>query len=153
MTGRPTLYTEEVDRKICELVSDGYPLYKIGFVEGMPKYSTVKDWQRDNKTFSSNVARAKENMVDKFAEEIITIADEDPGSTERGTDTGKVQHNRLRVDTRKWVAERLMPKKYGNRQIHSGDEDDPIRSIQTVNIVRGAEKPSPDQPEEAGDDT
>ena len=32
-----------------------------------------------------------------------------------GTDTGKVQQNRLRVEARKWIASKLKPKKYGEK--------------------------------------
>ncbi len=38
-----------------------------------------------------------------------------------------VQRSRLRVDTRKWAAGKLAPKKYGDKLQHTGDGGGPIR--------------------------
>ena len=40
-----------------------------------------------------------------MADELLDIADGD----------GDVQRDRLRVDTRKWILSKLVPKKYGNK--------------------------------------
>lgn len=58
-----------------------------------------------------------------FADEIVSIADEDCSSDVidpngkvigRATDHAKVRQNALRVDARKWVAAHLLPKYSGN---------------------------------------
>ena len=52
-------------------------------------------------------ARAKEKAADKLADEIVEIAD---NATPQDAHVA-----RLRVDARKWVAAKLLPKKYGDR--------------------------------------
>jgi len=54
--------------------------------------------------------RAREAQADKLFKECLTIAD-----AARPED---VNVARLRVDTRKWAAARLAPKKYGDRVSH-----------------------------------
>jgi len=52
-------------------------------------------------------ARAKEKAADKLADEIVEIAD---NATPQDAHVA-----RLKVDARKWVAAKLLPKKYGDR--------------------------------------
>ena len=42
------------------------------------------------------------------------------------TDSGWVTWQKNRIDARKWVASKLKPKKYGDRQIVAGDADSPL---------------------------
>lgn len=39
---------------------------------------------------------------------------------------GDPQRDRLRIDTRKWLASKLKPKKYGDKIEHSGPEGGPL---------------------------
>ncbi|MGB3725610.1 MAG: hypothetical protein WA981_07570, partial [Glaciecola sp.] len=62
-----------------------------------------------------------------YADDIIDIADDSEHDTIEGPNGERmnseyVQRSRLRVDTRKWVMERMSPKKYGVKQgvEHSG---------------------------------
>jgi hypothetical protein len=66
-------------------------------------------------------------------DEALEIADEtsdDWITTEDGKkilDHEHVQRSRLRVDTRKWAASKLAPKKYGDKFQHVGEGGGPIR--------------------------
>jgi hypothetical protein len=75
----------------------------------------------ENPAFQEEYARAKEIGLEMLADELIDIAD--------GSDPLDVNRARLRVDTRKWVLCKLLPKKYGDKTEveHSGGT--------TVNIV------------------
>lgn len=88
----------------------------------MPGRATVLRWLRDHEEFRAQYEMARMEQADVLADEIIEIADQSPGHTEHGTDSGAVQHQRLRVDARKWVASKLKPKVYGDKQAieHSG---------------------------------
>jgi hypothetical protein len=57
--------------------------------------------------------RAREAQADKLAKEILELSDkiEDDHPV-------KVQRARLQVDSRKWLAARLAPKKYGDHISH-----------------------------------
>ena len=71
-------------------------------------------------------ARAREEKAENLADELLEIADLNPGTTPQGgTDSGAVQHQRLRVDTRKWLISKQLPKKYGdNSTLDLGNKDD-----------------------------
>ena len=43
-------------------------------------------------------------------------------------DTGWLQWQRQRIDSRKWCASKLKPKKYGDRVSLAGDADNPLKS-------------------------
>jgi len=55
----------------------------------------------------AKIAKAQEARADALMDEILAIAD-DPGGEE------PVQRSKLRVDTRRWLAARLAPAKYGD---------------------------------------
>ena len=51
-----------------------------------------------------------------FFKECLEIADR--GKDSENESQARIQRDRLRVDTRKWMAARLAPKKYGDRVSH-----------------------------------
>ncbi len=65
--------------------------------------------------------------AEAWADEVVHLADE---ALEADNAT-QVQATRLALDARKWVASRLLPKKYGERAALriGGDEDAPPISI------------------------
>jgi len=67
----------------------------------------------------------------------VELADE----AGRQTDAVGVQAARLRVDTRKWVASRLLPKKYGDRASLNvgGQADNPPTFADLARRSRGEE--------------
>ena len=97
--------------------------------------STFNDWLKDDDALSVEYARAREDLLEKIASDILEIADCPVGSTESGTtDNGAVQKQRLQVDTRKWLLSKLYPKKYGDKLELSGDADNPL-TIQRIERV------------------
>jgi hypothetical protein len=97
----------------------------------MPVHSTIYLWLLQNKQFSDNYTRARDEQADTLADEIHALADEPPAEIvdDKGisrVDGGWVTWQRNRVDARKWVASKLKPKKYGERQVLAGDADNPL---------------------------
>lgn len=91
--------------------------------DDMPSMQTVFSWLRIHQEFLEQYARAKEEAADLLVEEMLEIADETGNDLlldENGKPTLKannevINRSRLRVDTRKWVASKLKPKKYGDK--------------------------------------
>lgn len=134
--GRPSIYTPELIDAICERVADGESMRKICRDEHMPAMTTIFRWLRENPEFREQYEAATDMRADSFAEDMLDIADIPPQINEKGgVDSGDVAHMRLRIDTRKWIASKLKPKKYGDKieQEINGD-----LSL-TVNIVRFGE--------------
>lgn len=102
---RPSKFTQAIADTICERIMNGESLRSIVLDDALPNRSTVHKWLAENKTFSDQYARAKDNQADTLADDIMYIADT----------AEDVQKARLQVDTRKWVASKLKPKKYGDK--------------------------------------
>lgn len=101
---------------ICERLAGGESLRAICADICVPE-STVRTWARDDVNgFAAQYACARGLQADTLFDEIVTIADADPGTLDSGaTDSGMVADKRLRIDARKWVASKLAPKKYGEK--------------------------------------
>lgn len=110
--GQPTKYTEEKANAICELIATtSKSMKKICEEVGVP-YSTHLQWLSDKEDYSLKYARAKEDQADFLADELLEIADE---SAKDAKTPQAIQRDRLRIDTRKFIASKLKPKKYGDR--------------------------------------
>jgi len=115
--GRPSIYSEELADKICDYVIDGKSLREISRLKDTPNFKTLQQWLKNKEEFASQYARAKNIQIDLFIDEIIkTIDDLDITDLDGKEANAKVQICRLRVDTLKWIACKLLPKKYGDKQ-------------------------------------
>ena len=124
--GRPTSYTDEIANKICSQISTSHKsLRTICKGDDMPCVATVLNWLNTNEKFLAQYTRAKEEQADYLVEEMLDIADDSSNDTIE-TERGKVENrewtnrSRLKVDTRKWIASKLKPKKYGDKITHDG---------------------------------
>jgi hypothetical protein len=100
-----------------------------------------------NEEFRKQYAHARELQADALFDESLDIADDMerdlvPDEKEETVVRGNgvaVQRARLRVDTRKWMASKLAPKRYGDKLELSGDPDSPHR-IEIVSRVVNANR-------------
>lgn len=113
---RPEDYTPEIGDRICSRLSAGEGVVSICKDEDMPGRTTFYRWLRVHPEFMANYVAAKEESADAMLEDMFDIAANEPD----------VKRARLQVDVRKWAASKLKPKKYGDRVVHSGDDDAPI---------------------------
>ena len=133
--GRPTRYTPEVAATICTQLAEGESLRSICDDAAVPARSTVLAWLFDgeHEEFIDQYARAREAQAEARADEIVDIADDVSSDFTKDKD-GKttvnhdhIQRSRLRVDARKWIAAKLLPKRYGDKLQHMGEGGGPIR--------------------------
>lgn len=133
-SGRPTDYSEKIAQRICELVSTyPYGLKKLTrLFPDLPCEATVNLWRYKHEKFSADYKKAKLRQAELIAEECLDIADEsahdyietDDGNVKCNTEF--VNRSRLRIDTRKWLAGKLLPRQYGDaKQVEelSADRD------------------------------
>lgn len=153
--GRPSLYTPELAALICERLAAGETLRAICRDEGMPAHPTILGWTKTNQEFSDQYARAREQGYGLLAEELLEIADDGTNDyvereRENGTkhvvfDAEHVQRSRLRVDTRKWLLSKALPKIYGDKIQHTGgSEGDAPISLQVIELVAVKPNAPPD---------
>tara|TARA_R110000851_G_scaffold81291_1_gene178431 strand:+ start:47 stop:517 length:471 start_codon:yes stop_codon:yes gene_type:complete len=126
--GRPTKYTKELASTICAELASGRSLVSVCRDDGMPCRATIFNWFDQHPKFLDKYEKAKDESADYLVEEMIDIADnqtaqpilidgvplEIEGKIVLKSDAAGVAHARLRIDTRKWYASKLKPKKYGD---------------------------------------
>ncbi|MCK1400107.1 hypothetical protein IVB45_18470 [Bradyrhizobium sp. 4] len=145
---RPSEYSPEVVDAICDSMVNGQGLLKICANEGMPGRVTVYRWLASNPEFRKRFAEAREALMDFYAEQILTIAFDESGDVilDQGKDGktsavanhAKVQRDRLKVDTLKWTASRLFPKRYGDKMELLGQnvqEGEAINKIELIGVA------------------
>ncbi len=133
--GRPSLYCKALATKICRRLAEGESLRAVCLDPAMPDKATVLRWlaDKDKAEFRDQYAHARDMRADALFDEALEIADAAAGDwTTDGNgktvlDHEHVQRSRLRVDTRKWAAGKLAPKRYGDKIQHTGDGGGPIR--------------------------
>jgi hypothetical protein len=114
--GRPSKFSPELGAEICGRLAGGESLYSICKSDHMPDIVTVYRWMVKDEDFRQQYARAREDQAETHADQMQEIADEMPPLDANGrTDSGWVQWQRNRIDTRKWIAAKLKPKKYGDK--------------------------------------
>ena len=109
---KPPSYTPELWQRFLEEVSSGRSVRDIcDNVPGMPGKSTTWRWINSDPERAAQYDRAHAAGLELIMEEILDLADdlpEDPSA-------GQVAKRKLQVNTRQWVASKLLPKKYGDR--------------------------------------
>ncbi len=135
MTG--VTYSVELTYKICGRLVEGESLRSILRDADMPSKSTIFEWLRRYPEFAANYDRALEARADTHVEEILDIADNgsndwmatnDPDNPGYRANGEHIQRSRLRVDTRKWSASKMRPKKYGDK-LDLGTNGGPLHVI------------------------
>jgi hypothetical protein len=138
--GRPSKYSEALAARICEMISSGSSLRTVAKTEGMPMVATMFSWMRLHPEFLKQYERAKEEQADALAEDMLDIADDGTNDwmethDKEGNSVGyklngeHVQRSRLRIETRKWIAERMKPKKYGAKVDVAHGVTDPMAAL------------------------
>jgi hypothetical protein len=97
-TGRPTLKTPELCKAICERVAKGETLTAILAEPGMPAWSSVHDWRHADESFRQALMRAREQQAEVWAEEMLSISDDELPTHEA------IGRARLRMQSRQWLA-------------------------------------------------
>ena len=115
---------------ICAKVAECVTLQVIADEVGVSKWSLIQ-WINSDTNHDAH-ARAREIGADKHAEDILAIADEmhveakyDGEDVRLALDATAVARNRLRVDTRKWLAAKMNAKKYSEKLAIGGADDLP----------------------------
>lgn len=114
-------YSKEEKQNIFEYIlqeiESGRAVRNVLKDEGTPSSSTFFKWIDEDANLAKLYARACETRGDAKFESIENDYNEEPQrDPETGKiDTGWVQLQRLKIDTKKWEASKLNPKKYGDR--------------------------------------
>ena len=100
--------TSETTDKICNLLMTGTPLTRICSNKDLPSLATVNRWINKHPSFAKQIIQARrvgtQYYLDKMIEELETMSAKDVGIVRE-----KLQHYR-------WLAQKLLPNLYGDKQ-------------------------------------
>lgn len=154
---RPSEFTQEKADAICQQLAEGNSLRSICLDEDMPAKSTVLSWllKHEHAAFLDQYTRARELQADTHVDEMPDIADDGSndyitktnadGSTYEQVNSEHIQRSRLRIDTRKWIAERMRPKKYGSKVALTDGEGGPL-VVQVLKLADQEHQSNADNP-------
>jgi hypothetical protein len=130
-----TMETDKGIKRLC----DTFRAEDLDF----PPARTIRTWIAESEEFAAQYARAKEFQARHIFEQIIDIADdssedelfvggddEEGASAKRVMNSEFIQRSKLRVDARKWVLSKLLPKEYGDKitQEVTGKDGGPVQT-------------------------
>jgi flagellar motility protein MotE (MotC chaperone) len=90
--------------------------------------STIREWRNKYPDFSANYASAKVKQAHVIAEDCLEIADDSKKES--------WAVNRLRIDTRKWIASKLLPKTYGDKYVLEKSEEENEKLREELRVLR-----------------
>jgi hypothetical protein len=131
------IYLDEIGARVCKDLAGGMTLRAVCRQPGMPKPSTVIGWAiNEEHPFYGKYEQARLIGYSVMADDVIDISDDARGDyvgktgangeTTRVFDSENVARSRLRVDSRKWVLAKALPKIYGDKIEHTGKDGAPL---------------------------
>lgn len=120
---------------ICERLARGEGLTVICRDKGMPHFSVIYRWRKDDPELDAKLDLARKIGFDAIAESCIDIADAADEYKSRDSAFAKIrdpQRDKLRVWTRLQLLAKWDPKRYGERMQHANDPDNPLPAPQFI---------------------
>lgn len=106
VTGRPSVFTPELAEEICQLIMLGGSVQEIGANPKFPGETTIYRWLQNDEIFREMYTSAREAQADRKFDQAWILA--------RDATIEDAHVRRLQVDTIKWQAGKLSPRKYGD---------------------------------------
>lgn len=142
---KPRLFTPELLEDIIERIAKGGTLLRICEEPGMPNRNTFHEWLAKVEGAKERYEIAVQRRTERYVEEMTQISDDglndtytdDQGNTRTMTDV--IARSKLRVDTRKWIASKLLPKTYGDKvttEVTGADGKALIPELSETDIAR-----------------
>lgn len=139
--GRRSKYTRPLGKAICKMLSRGVTLTSLCKRPLMPREETVLAWASDpDHEFSRQYTRAREVGYIRMGDQILDIADDaskdyrdvvgKDGAVIKAFNREAIERSKLRIDTRKWLLSKALPKVFGDKVAleHTGRDGGPIET-------------------------
>ncbi len=119
---------------VCDRLVEGEPLSLICADRTMPSTRQIMRYLRDNEKAREMYYAARELQMEMLAEEILTIANDDTHDHSIDDRGRRISHNevvqraRVKIDTLKFVMQKMSPKRFGDKNVTEiqGNSDQPV---------------------------
>lgn len=141
---KPSVDDATAVARLCGLVAGGMSMAEACARDDCPSRTAVYERMAADEGFRATITRAREAQAHHWADEIITISDDSrndfitrqtPAGEEVVVNHEHIQRAKLRVDSRKWLLARMLPKLYGDHIEAPGTTENPITLL--VKQVQG----------------
>lgn len=141
---KPSVENAEAVARLCSLIAGGMSMAEACARDDCPSRTAVYERMAADEGFRAIIARAREAQAHHWADEIISISDDSrndfitrqtPAGEEVVVNHEHIQRAKLRVDSRKWLLARLLPKLYGDHIEAPGTVENPLTVL--VREVQG----------------
>lgn len=130
---RPSLLTPELMEEVVDRISEGKTLREVADSPDMPALRSLQRYLAKDPQFDDMVQRALERAACLLVQEAVTIADEEIPDK----DNAQATRNRLRSEIRLKAAEKLNPKRFGQRAAQAPEAPPPAQEIDNFELARG----------------
>lgn len=119
--GRPSRFTAELQEEFLTRLENGESARAICRDPKFPSWSAFCRFKRKDEKFRDQYHSSWEDGFTAWEQEIIDISDDqtrdyqDDGKGGIKSDNTASNRDRLRIDTRKWIMSKRMPKVYGDK--------------------------------------
>ena len=132
---KPERDKDAICQAVLQGMRNGLSAFKSCQEAGVPQ-STFNRWVDADAKLAEDYAHAREDLIERIANEVMELADSDvPGTGDGKRDWQAIQQRKLQVDSRKWLLSKLAPKKYGDRLELAGDKENPLQ-VQTIDASK-----------------
>lgn len=156
---RPVITVAAQKAAVLDALAEGLLLAEVCQRGNMPRVYTIARWRREDPDFDADMRVVLEARAHEIAEQMLGIAEragevvvhdeviDADGNVRRVSrvvlDANKVQQDRLRLDTRKWLAGKWFARVYGERATHehTGEGGGAMRLL--IGPTADAYKPKP----------
>ena len=133
--GTPLTYNQELGKEICrKIATSDYGLKRLCAENPhWPTRKCILEWRINIQEFGYMYEKAKRDQVETLMDDCLDIADDTSydtlirtnkdGSEYEVCNSEWINRSRLRIDTRKFLAQKLAPKLYGDRVTEKDNAD------------------------------
>lgn len=119
--GRPSLYNDKLADEICSAIASSEKglAHLVQYNMHWPSRQNIFIWLQNYPEFRDKYYKAKEGQAEVMVDAMQQLIDEAHKYTDKETGLVKIDVPllKLKIDTMKWHASKLKPKKYGEAKV------------------------------------
>lgn len=122
---RPIKYNQALADNICTKIATSHKSLRRICKEEKVSVQTVLNWLNDEtkSEFLAQYTRAREAQADYLADKMLEVAFRRSGDDTAFVGINRIHRDRVIIDTLKFIASKLKPKKYGDKLDMTTDGD------------------------------
>lgn len=107
---------EDVKEELLLRIAEGESVFKISHDDHMPHRTVLYKWMREDHQFHQEYLAALDQRADKYVEMIADLSAHMQHRAAMGASNEEVTALKTHINSLQWIAARLSPKKYGDKQ-------------------------------------